>query len=433
MQVNDTRGIAKNDPKTIFGWTLFDFANSSYALIISTALFPTYYATITTPEVTVLGWTFSNSGLYAFSISLAYLCLVCLSPFLSGIADYGGKRKVFLNFFTIIGAVSCLMLYFFKDMSGIEAGLLSFIGASIGFAGGLVFYNAYLPDIATEDKLDRISARGFAMGYIGSVILFIFDMYMIQAYESFGFVSKGVAVRFAFVSVGIWWLVWSQVSFLLLPKDKKTPLSGKMLLKGVGEIRKVWMELKHTPMIKRFLWAYLIYIGGAQTVIYLATTFASKELHMETSELLLVVLILQLVAIGGSYFFSWVSRARGNVFSLMSMLCVWTLICVAGYLIYYKWEFYIIATLVGIVMGGIQSLSRSTYAKLIREHQGDYTSYYSFFDITTNVATVFGTFLFGFVDQMAGMRFSVLSLGLLFIIGILLLRKLKSPLLNAVS
>lgn len=411
-----------NDPKTINGWAFFDWANSAFALVITAAIFPAYYVAVTDPRLTVLGIEMSNSSLYAYAISLSYFLIALLSPLLSGIADYGGRRKFFLKFFTVMGALACLMLFFFKGMATIGLGTVAFMLALIGFAGGLVFYNAFLPVIVTEELYDRVSARGFSFGYIGSVILLVLNLLVIQFYDTLGLPDQGFATRLAFVSVGLWWLGFALIPFRRLPPDDPGKPDRKLLSKGIEELTKVWSALQYQRSTRFFLLSFFCYSAGVQTVLFLAATFAEKELNFATSELIGVVLILQIVAIAGAFLFSRLSEWKGNKLSLITMLLIWTAICVVGYFVDVKWHFYAIAAAVGLVMGGIQALSRSTYSKLLPVGTEDTTSYFSFYDVLEKAAIILGTFLFGFMEYLTGsMRASLLMLGGFFILGLLVL------------
>ncbi len=416
-----------NDRKTLNGWALFDWANSAFALVITTAIFPPYFEEMIDPEFTVLGLGFTNSSWFAYLITFSYLVIALLSPLLSGIADAGGRRKWFLKFFTTMGGLGCLSLFFFTGMSTMWIGSLGFIVGLIGFAGGLVFYNSFLPVIATEDRFDRLSARGFAMGYVGSVLLLLLNLAMVQKPEWFGLPATGtLAVRMAFVTVGAWWLIFASISLARLPDDVRKPGTGlgDMAARGWQELRQVWDRLTGYPEAKRFLTAFFCYSAGVQTIIFLASIFAKKELGFETAELIVVVLILQIVAIGGAYLAAKISEWRGNKFALYFELIIWIVICLLAYFVEGKTQFYFIAAAVGLVMGGVQSLSRSTYAKVIpadQEADGsrtDTTSWFSFYDVLEKVAIVFGTFLFGFLDALTGsMRISILILSLFFLAG----------------
>jgi len=310
-------------------------------------------------------------------------------------------------------------------------GTSAFILATIGFAGGIVFYNAYLPLIVTEDRYDQVSAKGFAMGYLGSVILLIVILVMIQRPEWFGISDPQLPARLGFLMVGLWWLGFAQITFKYLPKDDRTKSSESLVTKGFQEIKMVFGKLKHQPWLKRFLLAFFFYSAGVQTVIYLATVFAEKELSFESSELILLVLILQLVGIGGAYFFAFVSKKTSNKISISIMLIIWIVICVGAFFTQGKMLFYFLAAMVGMVMGGIQAISRSTYSKMLEDKEKDTTSYFSFYDVLYKMAIVAGTFLFGIVDNITGnMRYSVLVLAGFFILGLIVLNTINSKEIN---
>ena len=419
----------RNDPRTLNGWALFDWANSAFALVITTAIFPGYFEAMVDDEFSVLGVQFTDSSWFAYLISFSYGVIALLSPLLSGIADAGGQRKTFLRWFTTLGGLGCLSLFFFDGMDTMWLGSLGFVIGLIGFAGGLVFYNSFLPVIATPDRFDRLSARGFAMGYVGSVILLVVNLMMIQQPGWFGLPEEGtLRLRLAFVSVGVWWLVFAYVSLTRLPKDER--IRGQsvtaMARRGWREVRATAARAGQQPRIKQFLSAFFCYSAGAQTVIFLAAIFATKELGFETAELIVVVLILQILAIGGAYLAARISEARGNVAALYFELAIWTLICLAAYFVSAPVQFYVLAGFVGLVMGGIQSMSRSTYAKVIPQDTEDTTSWFSFYDVLEKVAIVLGTFIFGFLDAITGsMRVSVVVLAVFFVGGMLLLRGLR--------
>ncbi len=421
------RSFPLNDKRIINGWAFFDWANSAFSLVITTAIFPAYFTGITDEVIDLLGLKMSNTSLYAYATSFSYLLIALLSPILSGIADYSGKRKFFLRFFTTLGSLACLSLFFFDSMDHLLVGVMGYILSMLGFAGGLVFYNSYLPDIVTEDQYDRVSAKGFTYGYIGSVILLIFNLLLIQFPTFFGLPAEGtLAIRITFVTVGFWWLGFAQISFNRLPDDDRQKPQENLILKGFEELRKVWQKIKQRASMKVFLIAYFFYIAGTLTIIYLAGVFAVGELKFEQTELIITVLLLQILAIGGAYLFAIISDVKGNKFSLIAMLLIWIGICVAGYFVREKIQFYTLAATVGLVMGGIQSLSRSTYSKLIPPKAEDLTSYFSFMDVLEKVAIVSGTFIFGYVEYLTGgMRNSLLFLSLFFIIGLLLLTKVK--------
>lgn len=412
-----------NDKKVINAWAIFDWANSAFALVITTAIFPVYFIANTPDIIDFAGFNIPNSAFYSYAVAFAYILIAMLSPILSGMADYGQRRLMFLKMFTLIGSLSCIALYFFKGTPDLWLGTSAFILATIGFAGGIVFYNSYLPQIASEDQLDRVSAKGFAYGYVGSVILLAFILWMVLMPSFFGITDESLPARIGFVLVGLWWLGFAQYSFKHLPKGVGKEKVKGLFWKGFQEIKTVFSVIKTRKNLKRFLIAFFFYSAGVQTVINLATVFAEKELNFQSAELILIVLILQLVAIAGAYLFAKVSKMYGNKLSLSTMIIIWIIICIMAYFTTGKGLFFVLAGFVGMVMGGIQSLSRSSYSKMINESQDQLTSYFSFYDVVYKVSLVGGTFLFGIVNHITGnIRYSVLSLTVLFIISLVLIK-----------
>ncbi|MBX7162811.1 MAG: MFS transporter [Saprospiraceae bacterium] len=417
----------KEDKRAILGWVMFDWANSSYSLVISTAVFPVFFLAATPEEIPIFNFSVYNSSLYAFSVTFSYILISLLSPVLSGIADHGGKRKFFMRVFTTTGSLACILLYFFTGSNNLWIGIIAFIIATTSHAGSLVFYDAYLPDIALPEHRDRVSARGYAFGYIGSVLLLIVNLLVIQKPEWFGISSENhLPVRLAFLSVGIWWFSFSQYSFIRLPEDQNVAFDKSQLFGGLKKLKTAWNHIRHNRDVMYFLFSFFCYSAGVQTVIYLASAFAQKELHFESSELILIILILQIVAIGGAYLFAYISKLSQNKTSMMIMLCIWILICVLAYLVHSKTQFYLVAALVGMVLGGIQALSRSAYSKIIPTEKNLNTCLFSFYDTLYYLSIISGTFTFGIVGQLTGsMRNSVISLGIFFIAGLIFLSRVK--------
>lgn len=417
-----------NNKKLINAWASFDWANSVYNLIVTTAIFPIYYLATTEEAfggemIQFFGFNLKNSVLYSFAISFSFLIIVFVSPILSGIADYGGLKKRFMQFFTYIGSLSCIGLYFFTG-ENVEYGITCSVMASIGFAGSLVFYNGFLPEVASNDKMDQVSAKGFSMGYIGSVILLILNLFLYQEYELFGFESGSSATRFGFILVGIWWIGFSQISFYYL-KDRsaRKRITWDILGNGTKELKKVFKTVQSKLVMNRFLTSFFLFSMGVQTVMLLAPLFADKEIGMEADEMIIVVLIIQIIAIAGAYFFAFLSRLRGNGFAISTTLIIWIFICIAGYFMKDKISFYTLAGFLGFVMGGIQSISRSTYSKLIPSDAKNTASYFSFYDITEKLAIVIGSLSFGLIDHVTGsMRNSMLFMAIFFIGGFVILQ-----------
>ena len=405
-------------------WAMYDWANSVYSLVITSTIFPVYYNSVTkgldgSDRVDFFGFEVANTVLYSYSISFSYFVIALISPLLSGIADVSGKKLSFMKFFAYLGSISCMGLFFF-DASNLEFGILCSVFASIGYAGSIVFYNAYLPEIATEEEYDFLSARGFALGYIGSVILLVFNLVTIQFPDLFGFSEGSFPARFSFLLVGLWWAGFSQITFSNLPKgDKKESGDESIFSKGYREIQSVYVRVRTMPVLNKYLAAFFFYSMGVQTVMYLAASFGDKELGLPGDQLILTVLIIQFVAIGGSFLFAFISKKFGNKISLMIMVVIWIGICGAAYFVYTVYQFYALAFVVGMVMGGIQSLSRSTYSKLIPQSTNENASFFSFFDVTEKLAIVIGTFTYGAIEQWTGsMRNSAVSLGVFFLVGL---------------
>jgi len=416
-----------NNNKTIRAWTFYDWANSAYSLIITSAIFPAYYSAIAPPSISILDFQFDRAALASYAISFSFLLIAFLSPLLSSMADYQGNKKAFMKFFTYLGSFACMGMYFFIGKETVIYGLICSIIASIGYCGSIVFYNAFLPEIASKSEQDKVSAKGFSMGYIGSVLLMLICFSFILANDNLAWGLGTIPVRLSFIFVGIWWIGFAQITFNGLQEEKKERLDdGKSIwLKGYTELIHVWRNLTHTPALKKFLLAFFFYNMGVQTVMYMATYFASDTLKMETIQLLSVVLIIQLVAILGARLFASISEKMGNIFALILLVCIWIGICISAYFVQTVTEFYGLSFCVGMVMGGIQSMSRSTYSKLL-PITDDTASYFSFYDVCDKIGIVIGTLSFGIVsEKMGGMRQSTLALMVYFVIGFILLLRLS--------
>jgi UMF1 family MFS transporter len=418
----------KNNPKTIRAWAMFDWANSAYNLVITTTVFPAYYVAITENaangnQVSFFGHSFINTALTNYALAAAYMIMVLLLPILSSIADYRGNKKVFMQFFTLLGSVACCGLFFFNS-ERIEWGIICFALAAIGYSGGFVFYNSYLPEIATLDMQDKVSAKGFTYGYIGSVLLQLICFAFVLKPEIFGITDKALPAQLSFLLVGLWWIGFAAIPFSVLPKGSPNAQTHQhnIIKGGFIELGKVWVKIKSMPLLKRYLPSFFFYSMGVQTIMLVATAFAAKELHMKTPELIAIILIIQIVAIGGATLMSRLSDKYGNVRVLIFVVFMWIGICIAAYFTTTSTQFYIIAVIVGLVMGGIQSLSRSTYSKFLPQNIPDTASFFSFYDVTEKLAIVGGLFSFGLIEELTGsMRNSTLVLAVFFIVGLILL------------
>ncbi len=421
--------------KVIRGWAMYDWANSVYNLVITTTFFPIYFTAVTKKQfgsdiVPFLGRRFINSSLYDYSLAVAYLFIALLYPVLTSIADTRGNKKAFMKFFCYMGSLGCALLFFFNG-SNLWLGILCFMMASMGFVGSLVFYNAFLPEIAAPDDRDRVSAKGFSYGYIGSVLLQLIGFALVILLPGDPF----LAPRITFLLVGIWWASFAQITFSVL---KETRTSGKInvgiFAESFKEMKKVYAEIRKLPVLKNYLRGFFFYSMGVQTVMLAATLFGSKLLQLPSTKLIITIVLIQLVAIPGAIWMSRLSEKFGNLRVLTGIIVFWILICLAAYYTaYYKEQggdpefgFYFLAVAVGLVMGGIQSLSRSTYSKLMPETR-DTASYFSYYDFTEKLAIVIGMFVFGLIEEATGsMKNSVLSLIVFFAIGLVWLMRAQN-------
>lgn len=429
--------IKKGDKKLIRGWVFYDWANSVYNLVISSAVFPIFYDNITTnrylrekgweelPEghevmVSFFGMETSNSSLIAYVLSASFLVVSVLSPMLSGVADFSGSKKRFMQFFCYLGALSCITLYWF-DSVPLEVGMISIFLASIGFWNSLVFYNAFLPEIAEPDEHDKISARGFSMGYFGSMIALIICLVIIMFTG-----EEGSNTKWSFVLVGLWWIGFSQLTYSVLPDnvyDKKREKG--IVWKGFAELRKVFAQFRQTYRLKRFLRSFFFFNTGVQTVMLMAVIFAKKEVDWGDAGgdtgLIIAILLIQILGAAGAFIMSRLSGVIGNIKTLGISVVIWIGVCIAAYVVTTPSQFYLLAATVGLVMGGVQALSRSTYSKFLPETE-DHASFFSFYDVTEKIGIVIGTFTFGFMDAYLGsIRYSVISVAVFFVIGLIFL------------
>ena len=411
-----------NKKKVWKAWAMYDWANSVYNLVITTTFFPAYYAAVTSAEkpefskgVPLFGRHFVNTELKDYVLAAGFLLIALLSPILSSIADYKGNKKQFMRFFCYLGAINCSLLFFF-DQSNVLLGLLFFMLAGIGFYGSQVFYNSYLPDIAEESEHDRLSAMGYTYGYIGSVLMQIIGFLLVMQME-----DKQLALQITFLLVGIWWIVFAQFSFSRLPSVSKSErkLKKHVLVNGFHELKIVWTQMSKRPVLQKFLISFLLYSMGVQTVMLVAIDFGIKILKLPNDRLIITAVIIQLVAIVGAIGMSRLSEKFGNLRILSLTVLLWIGVCITGYFISTETEFYILASLVGLVMGGIQSLSRSTYSKLMPATK-DTASFFSFYDVSEKFAIVIGLVVFGIIEGLTNnMRQSIIALVIFFVLGLI--------------
>ncbi len=428
---------AKNNKKTIWAWCMFDWANQSYNMVITTTIFPIYYVYYTSNKnpnhdiVTFFGHKIVNTVLQNTVLGASYLVIVLLLPILTSIADYRGNKKLYLQFFTWLGALACAGLFFFKPVQSgypaLELPLTFYALACIGYCGGFVFYNSYLPQITTEDKTDSVSAKGFMYGYVGSLVMQLICLLVIQKHDWFGLADDEVNAwpeRISFLLVFAWWIGFSIIPFRLLPKGEPSP--GKhnynVITGGFKELGRVFREVRKMPLLRRFLSSFFFYSVGVQTIMLVAANFASKELKMPDDTLITIILIIQVVGVIGAWLTSKFSERYGNVRALLLLVSIWTVLCLLVYFIANSVQFTIAAVAVGAVMGGVQSISRATYSKYLPANIPDTASFFSFYDVTEKSAIVVGLFTFAAVESIRDeMRDSALALDLFFIVGLTLM------------
>lgn len=412
---------------------MYDWANSVYQLSITSAILPAYYAAVAKGDssgmVDFFGFSILNTSLYAWAISASFLFVALVSPLLSALADITGRRLLFMQFFTWLGALSCMALYFFTP-ERLELGVIAFTLAGIGYSGSLVFYNAWLPEIAPKGEEDRISARGFALGYAGGIILMLINLTMLLKPEIFGIEGKGMPARISFVTVGIWWLCFAQIPFAILPARLKTSQNARasagLLLGGYAELQKVWKNFRRNPIMMRYLLGYFFTMMAVLTVMYMAANFGKKELGLKDEVLIPTILIIQVVGIVGALLFARLAKRFGTINILLVCIVVWIGICIYAWFVQSAAQFMLLASVVGLVMGAVQALARSGWSKLLPPDE-DHTSYFSFYDVAEKLAVVLGTFLFGLLEWMTGsMRVSVVLLAVIFTFGYMAFRGIRN-------
>lgn len=420
--------LEKGNKKLLNAWAFYDWANSVYTLTIASSIFPIFYSALFISEiktVSAFGFEFKSTALITFVTAFTFLVVAFTSPLLSGIADYVGNKKNFLKFFCYVGGAGCIGLYWFS-LDAIYISILFYFMGLIGYWGSLVFYNSYLPDIAFPEQQDKISAKGFSMGYIGSVILLIVNLAMVMSQETGE--TKMQMMRYSFITVGLWWIIFSQYTFYFLPKGTSSghKVTKAVVFNGLKELRLVWQQLKLNLRLKRYLYAFFVFSMAVQTIMLVAVYFGEEEIAWggdaeKTTGLIVSILVIQLVAVVGAVLTSRASSKFGNIKTLIVVNFIWMILCFYAYFMKTPVQFYIAASIVGLVMGGIQALARSTYSKFLPDTE-DTTSYFSFYDVAEKIGIVIGMVIYGTIDQITGsMRNAILFLFVFFLIGIILL------------
>ena len=420
--------LQKGSKKLLNAWAFYDWANSVYTLTIASSIFPIFYSALFLSEIKkvhAFGFEFKSTALITFVTAFTFLVVTFTSPLLSGVADYVGNKKAFMKFFCYTGGIGCIGLYWFS-LDHIHLSLLFYFMGLIGYWGSLVFYNSYLPDIAFPEQQDSISAKGFSMGYIGSVLLLVINLIMVMSQENGE--DKMQMMRYSFITVGLWWILFSQYTFYILPKGVSTghKVTRAVLFNGFKELKQVWNQLTQNLRLKRYLTAFFVFSMAVQTIMLVAVYFGEEEIAWgtdgeKTTGLITSILVIQLVAILGAILTSKASSKFGNIKTLIFVNFVWMALCFYAYFMETPTQFYIAAAFVGLVMGGIQALARSTYSKFLPETE-DTTSFFSFYDVAEKIGIVIGMVIFALIDQFTGsMRNAILFLFIFFLVGIVLL------------
>ncbi len=427
-----------NDRREIFGWAMYDWANSAFSTTIGTVFLGPYVASLArtaaetagTANVSFLGIPVAPDSFLPYCISFSVGMQVLFLPILGAIADYSHLRKTMMRIFATLGAVATILMFFVTGGLWWLGGVL-FIAANLAFGAALVFYNAYLPDIASEDERDRVSSYGWAMGYMGGGILLALNLAFFTFAEDLG-VPGDLAVRINLASAGIWWIGFSFLTWgRLRPRHaaRQLPAGDTYISIGFKQLRKTFSEVKHFPETLKFLIAYFLYNDGIQTVIAVASTFAAAPLiqgglELKQSTLIAVILMIQFVAFFGALFWGKLAGWIGAKQSVVVSLVIWS-----GVVIYAYGglkgptataQFFILGIFIALVMGGSQAISRSLFAQMIPN--GKEAEFFSFYEISERGTSWIGPLVFGLANQMFGnLRIAILSLIFFFVMGLILL------------
>ena len=424
-----------NDKREIRGWMLYDFANSAFSTTVVTTFLGPYLTGIIESQVgekgsfTLLGIPIAAESFFTYCVSLSVLLQVFFLPVLGAIADYSNLKKRMMLFFAVLGALCTIGLFFITGPLYVLGGLL-FILANLAFGASIVFYNAFLPQIATPDQRDKVSSRGWALGYIGGGLLLLLNLILYQFSDKIG-MDGALAARISLASAGVWWLVFGYFAIRQLHErgaPRELPAGETYLKIGFKQLGQTLREFRKYPMTLRYLIAYLLYNDGVQTVIVVSALFGAQELGMESSSLILVVLMVQFMAFFGALLFGVIAGKVGAKRAIIVSLLIWSAIAVWAQLsLQSVGEFWLLAALVAIVLGGTQALSRSLFSLMIpREREAEF---FSFYEISDKGTSWIGTMLFGLVTQWTGsMRTAIFSLIVLFVSGLVLLFTVNVPL-----
>ena len=419
----------KNDRKTIFGWCMYDWANSAYITTAAVALLPNYFAQAVVGEagVDIFGMNMSATALWGFMLGGAAFLVFLFAPVLGAIADFSSGKRRFLAGFAYMGSLFATMLYFCKS-GDVGLTIALFMGTQVCFVAGNVFYDAFLPQIASEDKLDSVSAKGYAFGYVGGSLQFAIALGLVAMQKTPE--DQAMAARIGMAMTGIWWAGWTLLTLKYL-KEVKIPYElpeayrdrPKILAYLALGISRTVATAKRVGRFKHltlFLVAYMIYNDGIHTVTSMATIYGTEELRLSTTALMVTLLLVQVVAIGGALVFSRIANRIGAKHAVMCALVLWSGVVTYGYFIHTATEFFVLGIIVGVVLGGTQALSRSFYGAMIPEQAS--AEFYGFYSVFSKFSSIWGPVTFGFIKQITGSaRLAIISLMIFFIVGLILL------------
>ncbi len=403
--------------KTAFSWMLYDFGNSAFATTIMAAVLPVFYY-----DVAAVGVNENlAASFWGYSQSIAVLIVAILAPVLGAISDYSAAKKKFLRFFAYMGMIASVLLAFVGEGDYIFASILLIVG-TIGFSGGNVFYDAFLPEIANEDEIDKISTAGFAWGYIGGGLLLAINILMILKHDWFGIPNATVASQLSFASVGVWWFLFSLPLFKNIQEEKKVRAKREQSYIAIGftRVTSTFKEIKQYKQLLIFLLAFWMYNDGISTIIKMATIYG-RDIGIDGNSLIAALLITQFVGIPFTFLFGGIAKKFTAKKALTFTLYFYMGIVVLGYFMTSALHFYLLAVCVGFVQGGAQSLSRSIFGRMVPDNR--HAEFFGFYGISSKFAAIFGPFLFALVGQLTGSsRLGIISLIIFFIGGIILLK-----------
>ncbi len=409
---------------------MYDWANSAYITTVGVALLPIYFAEgiVGKDGVTLFGATVSATALWGFMLGFAALVVFLFAPVLGAIADFSSAKKKFLIGFAYFGSLFATLL-FFCEPGYVWLAVVLYICTQVCFIGGNVFYDAFLPHLASEDKLDSVSAKGFAFGYVGGSLQYGIALALVVMHKTFG-IEQSMAVRIAMAMAGLWWAGWTLLTVKHLKETKtKQELPEKhqnqtkffaYLSLGISQTFATVKKVGHFKHLALFVVAYMIYNDGIHTVTSMATIYGKEELGLGTPHLMVTLLLVQVVAIGGALIFSLIANRIGARRSVMVSLVLWSGVVIYGYFIQTATEFFILGMVVGIVLGGTQALSRSFYGAMIPEQAS--AEFYGFYSVFSKFSAIWGPATFGVIKQITGSaRLAIISLMVFFIVGLILL------------